>query len=242
MFPVYVVSLAGCEGRRAPLLSRLRDLGFEPEVVLGIDGRAGLPPEYEPRIDRPMAARHARRRLSDAEFACALSHQRVYSRLLEDGHERALVFEDDTLVGTDFSAALEDVAALEFDLVLLGHTGARARRGSVKHLPSGNALWKVMNIPDCSSCYVISAAGARKIIASSFPIMYTADWPCDISILRTYAMVPKPVRGPDDSETSLIHAGREASREVARWGSPSPPYSRTDLSARLDRLLARSIS
>jgi len=242
MLPVYVLSLAGCEARRAPLLRSLHDLGFEPEVVFGIDGRAGLAPEHEARIDRAMAAQRARRELTDGEFACALSHQAIYSRLLADGHDRAVVLEDDAIVDGRLVQALEDLREVEFDLVLLAHKNARVRRGSDHHLREGSVLWEVVNIPELNIGYVISSSGARKIMHRSIPISYTADWPCDVSGLRTYAVSPQPIARPSTNAGSLIEAGRVISRRSASWGNQMPPYSGTDFKAWLGRMLAKRIN
>ena len=241
MLPVYVLSLPGCEARRAPLLQNLRDLRFEPEVVLGIDGRAGLPCKYEPQIDRVTANRRARRSLTDGEFACALSHQAVYARLLEDGHDRAIVFEDDAIIDRSLLPVLHDLKDHDFDLALLDHDLARAQRRSRRRLPSGSILWRVANIPDLNTGYILSAAGAAKIAALSFPITYNADWPCDVAQLRTYAVMPRAVGRPRSKDASLLHSARQKSQRSARWGNPTPPHSRTDFAARLSRFLARRL-
>jgi len=211
-------------------------------VVLGIDGRDGLAPEHESRIDRVKAAQRARRELTDGEFACALSHQAIYSRLLADGHDRAVVLEDDAIVDGRLVRALEDLREVRFDLVLLAHKNARVRRGSDRRLPEGSVLWEVANIPELAIAYVISAGGARNIIRRSFPISYPADWPCDISTLRTYAVTPQPVGRPLRNGESLLEAGRTISRRKARWGNQMPPYSGTDFKAWLGRMLAKRIS
>jgi glycosyl transferase family 25 len=94
-WPIFVISLPGCEARRQPLLDALAGLGRPAEVILGVDGRNGLAAEHEPFIDRPGAERSLGRPMRNAEFACALSHQLVYRLIEERGLAGAVVLEDD---------------------------------------------------------------------------------------------------------------------------------------------------
>jgi len=241
MLPVYVLSLAGCEARRAPLLRSLRDLGFEPEVVLGIDGRNGLAPEHESRIDRAMAKRRTGRWLTDGEFACALSHQTLCARLLAEGHEQAMILEDDAIVDRDLLPVLADLAEIDFDLLLLDHDRTRVLRRSMRRLSSGSVLWRVVNIPDMNTGYILNATGAAAIIERSFPISYMADWPCDISALRTYAIMPRAVGRPASKEASLLQAERLRSKQSVRREYKALPYSNRDLTSRINRLTSRRL-
>ena len=42
-WPIFVLSLEGDEARRAPLLDTLAKMGLDAEVLIGVDGRGGLP-------------------------------------------------------------------------------------------------------------------------------------------------------------------------------------------------------
>jgi len=75
---------------------RLHGLGIPFEFLDAVDGRQGLPPDYESQIDR--VATHRRGRLlADADYACALSHIKAYRRIVAAGIPHALVLEDDAL-------------------------------------------------------------------------------------------------------------------------------------------------
>ena len=94
--PVFVVSLPDCIDRREVIARALHHLGIEFEFVDAVDGRHGLDPQYEDQIDR-VATRRAGRILSDAEFACALSHISVYQRIVLENIAYALILEDDAV-------------------------------------------------------------------------------------------------------------------------------------------------
>ena len=90
MIPVFVLSLPDCHDRRARVSAALDGLGLPFEFVDAVDGRRGLPPEYESQIDRPLAQKKGGI-LSDAEFACALSHINIYRRIVSENIDYALV-------------------------------------------------------------------------------------------------------------------------------------------------------
>jgi glycosyl transferase, family 25 len=93
---VYVVSIERNRERRALLEADLG--GALPLVYLpGVDGsrltESELSAEYD---DRAANVRYGRS-LSPGQIGCALSHRRVYQDLLDRGHRRVLVLEDDAM-------------------------------------------------------------------------------------------------------------------------------------------------
>jgi len=94
--PCFVISLPDCTARRAAIRRRLHGLGIPFGFLDAVDGRQGLPPEYESQIDR-VATHRLGRLLADADYACALSHIKAYRRIVAAGIPHALVLEDDAL-------------------------------------------------------------------------------------------------------------------------------------------------
>lgn len=236
------MSLEGCEARRAPLLDALSALGISPIVHLGVDGRNGLDPAAEALIDRREADRRAKRVVTDGEFACALSHLAIYRTIIETGRRHAVVLEDDAIPTDDFLETVTALEARDFDIALLDHELARSHWSAEFVLPTGAKAWRVTNIPDRNTGYMMTATAARHLLEHSFPLRYLADWPFDISTLVTLAVSPKAVRRPKGDQASLLSADRRRSQARARWGDPTPPYSCTGVSSRLRRFLSRRVS
>ena len=101
LIPVFIVSLPDCIDRRESIRKRLDDLQIPFEFVDAIDGRNGLDPIYEKDIDRPGTKREQGHGLTDAEYACALSHIKVYRQIVQNNIDWALVFEDDAIPTPD---------------------------------------------------------------------------------------------------------------------------------------------
>lgn len=105
-WPVFVISLADAIERRAPLLDQLRGFNLSFTVVEAVDGRRGLSAGDLARVDRSGAERRVGRPVSDRELACALSHQAVYRRILDEHSPGGIVLEDDAILTPLFPAFL----------------------------------------------------------------------------------------------------------------------------------------
>ena len=124
MWPIFVISLPDAAARRQAVTARLSDIGLEGTFIDAVDGRNGLPADLETRIDRVSAKAHFHRDLSDAEFACAMSHRRVYQHILDQGLEGAVVLEDDAVPQPGFKEFLRDEGYKTAELILFDHQGA----------------------------------------------------------------------------------------------------------------------
>jgi glycosyl transferase family 25 len=218
-WPILVISLPGCEERRAPLLAALAGQGLAAEVVPGVDGRTGLPPGCERMIDREGALRRLGRPMRDAEFACALSHQKVYALIAERGLPGAIVLEDDAIPLPGFRAFLDAQAFRAADLLLLDYGSARVLRGSRRPLLPGFESWELAVNAPLATGYAVSAAGAAYLREAGVPIRHPADWPCDITRIGARVVAPRLVDHPDPAEVPSVIGGV---RRAVDLGLPAP--------------------
>ena len=188
-----MISLESEAARRAPLVQALTDLGIAHEVFFAMDGRHGLPPEAEPLVDRAGAVLVRWREVSDAEFACALSHQAVYAEILARGLPGAVVLEDDVQVGPAFRRFLEARAWGVADMVLLDHSGGLVARRPPRRIVDGVMGHRIATPPYGATGYTLSARAARIIRRRSLPLRAPADWPCNIARLDCVAALPRIV-------------------------------------------------
>lgn len=190
---VFVMTLPGDEARRAPLLAELARQGIAHELVMGIDGRAGLPPELEAMVDRDLAARTMRRRLTDGELACALSHRAIYQRILDEGLDAALVLEDDALIQPRLGDFLRAGGMFARPMILLDYARVSVSRISGQQFGDFGRLWRVVVNPPFATGYIVSARSARHLLRVTTPIGSVADWPGDLYHARAYALSPRLV-------------------------------------------------
>lgn len=221
-WPIFVLSLPGCEARRQPLLDSLAALGRRAEVILGVDGRGGLPAGYEPLIDREGAQRSLGRPMRDAEFACALSHQLMYRLIEERGLDGAVILEDDAILLPGFGRFLDAEAYRDAQLLMLDYGPARVMRGSRQPLFPGFETWDIALNTSLATGYAVSRLGAAHLRRQGSPIRHTADWPCDITRIGARIVVPRLVDHPDPAAIPSVIGGPRRAEEL---GLPSPKKS-----------------
>ena len=211
-WPIFVLSLEDDEARRAPLLASLADMGLKAEVLIGVDGRGGLPDWAEAEVDRNAAwtwDHRPRRHMTNGELACALSHARAYRKIVEDGLPGAILFEDDAIASEAFERFVAARGYEAADLVLLGHKKTWVRRNASVRLTQGVTGHRLVDSPFGAYAYTVSDRAARHLLGCTSPVRAQADWPCDISRLKALATDPQVAsHPPDQSAQSIIERDR----------------------------------
>ena len=233
MIPVFVLSLPDCHDRRARVSAALDGLGLQFEFIDALDGRRGLPPEYESQIDRPLA-RKLGRHLSDAEFACALSHINIYRRIVSRNIDYALVLEDDAapqpdlvpyLAGKHYEGASLTQLVCNRPVAYVRRSGARSVFDNYKSYQRAPKI----NLSGTTG-YVISRRAAKHFVENALPVTCTADWPDCIETLvarrQCRFVFPPLVLHTGHGGVSLIsQAGRERHKDKRRFlGGYIPPF------------------
>lgn len=195
-WPIFVISLSDDTSRRKLISENLIGLGVEFEIIEAINGLKGLPVQYEHFIDRAATLRGFGRKMTDGEYACALSHQKAYGIILERDLPGAIILEDDTIPAPEFKRFIETKAYNAGDLIQLDYANTYVKIFRKNPLFDAVCLRPLY----CNSCrtagYSISRRGAEYLHENSFPITAPADWPCDITKIDTQVVVPPLTRHP----------------------------------------------
>ena len=217
-WPIFVLSLAGEEARRAPLLSALRDMGLVSEVLIGVDGRDGLPAWAERQVDR-YTPHLPTRQMTDGELACALSHTRAYRKILTDGLPGAIIFEDDARLEATFLGFIQARVYERSQMVLLGHRKTWVRRSTKVPLSDEVDGYRVIGSPLLAHGYSVSRNTAGWLLRHALPIRAPADWPCDLSRIEVFASCPQLARQCEGgTASSHLEAERLTMTQTTRNG------------------------
>lgn len=182
-WPIWVVSLPSAQDRRALIARNFAAAGLEFEFFDAIDGRKGLAPEYEAMVDRVRTLERDGTPMTDGEYACALSHQAVYLRIIEEDLPGAIVLEDDAMLTPAFRQFYLERGYEAAPLIQMFYFQARVWKGRGKTMTSGIRLYRLAEPAFAATGYSISHEAARRIRAESLPIRAPADWPCDTARL-----------------------------------------------------------
>jgi GR25 family glycosyltransferase involved in LPS biosynthesis len=172
--PIYVINLERSEHRRRFALNHLASLGLSGEIFPAVDGRRLEPAEIDRSYSDALAHERFSRSLSKAEIGCALSHLRLYDRIAQSGVPVTLVLEDDAMLGDDGPEALAALIAewpADADVVQLIYES----RDHVRVSPRLVRFTMERSMPVAAAAYLLTPAGARKLIDHAYPIHYPAD-------------------------------------------------------------------
>jgi glycosyl transferase family 25 len=166
VIPVYVINLARSPERRAWMEAELARAGVQGVFVRAVDGR-----RFGERC-----ARDARPALSKAEAALLLSHRKTWRAFLANGADHAVLLEDDVHLGRDFKATLGlDWSRWRFDAVKLETLLHKAWHSRWSEPAGARRLHRLGAEHLGSAAYLLSRAGARKLLAATRPLAEQVD-------------------------------------------------------------------
>jgi glycosyl transferase, family 25 len=211
---IYVLTLRRATDRH-PVLARTF-AGLRYELVYGEDkvdlSRADL--EARGMYDDGAARRAHRhgRGMTLGHIACVLSHARIWRKIVDEGHERVLVLEDDAEPipeAIDSAAAVLEQLPRTFELAYLGYNlhekiTLRRRLDQALYVALGAARlirWtprEVLNLlprpyapnlrraglHDYTHAYALTPSAARKLLAAQSPVILNVDSGITRLILR----------------------------------------------------------
>jgi glycosyl transferase family 25 len=178
MMHTYVINLARSPERREHITTELRKTGLDYDIVPGVDGRA-LDLHDVSTIHPALFDRSA---FPAGMAGCALSHLRVYERILADGAEAAVVLEDDVILPADLGSLTHAVAGhlTGAELALLNYDSENPipmSRENCASLPQSRRLVMPLDVrlPRSSAAYVITREACARMLHSVLPVRVSAD-------------------------------------------------------------------
>lgn len=202
----------------------LADLGFEAAIVSAVDGR-NLRPEQRARYDSARARQVYGCDMTDNEIACYLSHLSIYTRMLEDGIDTALILEDDISCAPNLKKIVEDVLKLpraNWQVIRLQSTHGFVSRPTCE-LGRGNSvawagereIFRLRTTVLGGCAYLIQRSAAAAMLERSrrifMPIDQTLDRYWENGIVP-YVVRPMPVWHEDLFASEIGRRGRQVQK------------------------------
>lgn len=113
---IYVVSLRRTRDRRKSIISELSTLGLSARIVDAVDARLTKTEVLRNKADEEALIRNTRRKVSNPELACAISHRHVYEQISMLGEYGAIVLEDDVKLPHRFLQAVTYFESVAHDI------------------------------------------------------------------------------------------------------------------------------
>ena len=209
---IVVISLPFRTDRRQNVRRQMSRLQLPFTFFEAIHGKSTRVSALDERLFSPLARRY----LPPGSIGCALSHVRVWQDV-ERGGAGCLVLEDDVLLPDSF---VEDLrhrlpeVPSDFDLLFLG--SGKTAPGDIRRFVSRH-VFEPFYPREGMYAYVISARGAKNLLANLFPI-HLANGGIDTAVgklvrqrrLRAYHFLPVLCRADLTSPSNVPNPGGKA--------------------------------
>ncbi len=220
--PIYLINLARDVERREWMQSQLAKLGLQAIWIEAVLGKALSAPGRDALFDAIANASRYHLPLTAGEIGCYASHLKVWQALIDSAAPMALVLEDDMLVHESMPSVLQTAQAQlanhRWDMIKLIGRLQEAKRAS-RSLGSFELI-RYQRVPSYTGAYLISRAGAEKLLATRARFARPVDvdlrfwWENDLDI---FGLLPYPCDQAPISEQSSIGGKSEKAGWAYRW-------------------------
>lgn len=153
----------------------LQHLALSFEFVKAVDG-SELPTEMAKLYSATKSRETIGRELLLGEIGCALSHYKIYRRMLLQGFEAALIIEDDVALSQQLVSVLNCALQSNQDWELLNLiTDVDEKVLANNSLPAPYAFTSFLETPNRTGAYLLRASGAQKLADAALPVRMAAD-------------------------------------------------------------------
>ena len=228
MVPVFIISLLASEKRRNSCIEHCHSINLDPIWFKAVNGYEILenikkekderfpPQDNEFKLLSSVTLRLAlgqkvtvNDQLTAGELGCALSHLRIYKKMIDEKIETALILEDDCELLPAFKDILPEILihVKKWDIVqILHNSGIRdffiKKTIRLKHnafinhegMSFLNPIFNRRRVSFITSCYFINLNGAKRLYQLGIPARLPADYLLGLVSfhgLRLYTLHPQ---------------------------------------------------
>ena len=209
--PVFAICLEREPERKKRLSEHLKQLAVPFTFSNAIDGRKLSDEERSTYYCEKKAIVARGRKLASGELGCYLSHTTLWQHMVDNNIEKAFIIESDTILTHETTAVISNINnnTVKWDLIMLFYRECYPSIWQQKRLTENSRLVRFSNKSACTSGYLLTLTGAKKLLKKAFPIVMPVD---DYMTggyinkeIETFAVYPRCVHLTDDAlETSTI--------------------------------------
>ncbi|SNB55440.1 glycosyl transferase, family 25 [Rhodoblastus acidophilus] len=224
-WPVYVISLQRATQRRAECSRALYSLGMPFAFFDAIDGTCLGEAAVTAAYDSQRNARNYKRPLSLPEIGCYLSHHALWTRIVEQNLEGAVILEDDFEADATFRQVLDQIQSAPPAGALIKLFSRKPVMGvTVASLGDERRLVAPNRVPGLTLGYALDRTAAEMLLANALPFSRPLDmdikhwWEFGLPVL---VVDPPPLRVGALGARSCIGPSRIAAAAQANAGAMS---------------------
>lgn len=204
---IFVISLERCQERRQSIEHNLQSLNLPYEIFPAVDGsclsesdKALVETVDDLYLDLPNGKQILiKDKLINGEIGCALSHLKLYQKIIDMGLNYACILEDDSILNSNIIEAINSVDKIDepWDVVNfthhLGvrnswfnkkyHFGSTPEKKKIQYFRREglasvllDARFNACRFVSMTACYVITRQACEKLIKIGYPVRMPSDY------------------------------------------------------------------
>ena len=156
----FIINLKHSCERRAKMESQLLKLNIAHEFVEAVDGREMT------EAERKNVTREVNYAFLPGEVGCALSHQKIYKKIINENIEAALILEDDVVLSSDLREILNNITLSKTkpEIILLSRVNKYYKK-SIKNICGSYNLHKTHQATTAHA-YIINQKAADRLLTN----------------------------------------------------------------------------
>lgn len=212
---IFIINLPKSVDRREYMENLCLENGLEPTIIEAVDGKTLSQNLISTVCNQQKAKQNMGRELMLGEIGCALSHKKIYQKMVDEDIDIALVLEDDVRFEPLLNKVLSSTELFPntWELVLLGHYAGHDKQ---KEITSPMSFWDSHRINEeiklgrlasygyGTHGYLINQQGAKKLLKELEIIHRPIDhYTADDMMVNTYAITPTVIKVQQQFETLI---------------------------------------
>ena len=199
----FIINLKESVERRIKMENQLKKLKLKYELIDAVDGRK-MSEQQKKSITQEVNYAFL-----PGEIGCALSHQKIYQRMLDESTDVALILEDDVILNADINEIIKKIPIkVDVPTVILLSRSNKYLKKPVHKLTDKYSLHKTHHATTTHS-YILNKKAAQALLAGLYPVWMVADkWMLfeELSMVKVFSVVPHPVELSTEAGNSTINA------------------------------------
>lgn len=177
----YIINLESSKKRREHILREVKKHNLDYEFINAVNGK-NLTKSEKDRLCDQDAVRNNPDWLTPGAIGAALSHHKVYQKIVSDNVEAALVVEDDLILPNNLNSILQNIKAdlHKNEVILIFYQSFNPLKLSLQGKSELADNYKLMyplslNGVAGAVCYIITKEAAKSLVDYILPIRLAAD-------------------------------------------------------------------
>jgi|SaaInlStandDraft_4_1057021.scaffolds.fasta_scaffold35400_2 glycosyl transferase, family 25 len=189
-YKIYIINMRKNEDRKQYIIDQMNKWNITNyEFIEGIDGNNLDDYILNELVSIDQMSTNLNRQAVKSEMGCALSHKKVYKKIIEEDSP-ALILEDDVFISVDFKKLVDIKFNNDFDIIFPNNRYVEENVNDWQNLLVGNSNQVINDITfyriailgytfkelwHGAYAYIISPKAAKKIIQINTPVQFESD-------------------------------------------------------------------